>query len=1113
MTENYKSAGGGGISWDSSAEDFGQKVDLTVRIREILRNYPEGLSILKELIQNADDAGARTVRFCVAESRPPCCAKEGDVDESNKLYQLMKGPSLLAYNSAKFTETDFRSIQRIGDSLKKDKTGSKTGRFGVGVNSTYHLTDVPMFVSGTKCVLFDPQAEFVPGINPANPGKLIDCSKKSGCQLVSSLPHVFDPLKVFGCKLNGEDFHGTLFRFAIRTPEFAASSRLSKQSHTLESMKNLLQQMASQASQMLIFLKHVECIEIYEWNANDETPALSHRTNVINPSDTLRTKRSYMLKTSSIQEKATKVIDYSIDIMSEGIGNIGEGGATQNNEKWFVCNQLGGGTASQMANDTNLSHMKLIPWAGVAARISPSAHATSGTAYCFLPLPVQTQLPVHVNGYFELSSNRRDIWWGTDMAGDGKSRAMWNHSLLSDIVVPCYSRLVLKAIQAILVKPDTYEFLFPQKSLTGPWKVIGDQFFDAIKDLPVLYSKCAESCDWVSPADSLLLHDENDETLAEILSHDKLPLVLFQNQEVKHMLLTHKTCTRTTTPETLRQYFSKRLQIENGSLENQESKIKYAEYLLARCILGLDPASGYESLIGCQFIPLANGSLGKFHSLSKVNLSDLSMLQTMGFSKLSCMHSLRMFEGDINSAMEWLLLHRYDDSESYTQDILDPYILCDGEGASLLSVRAAETYIDADQIEDSLVRHFFKKLASTQMLNLVALESDMLADIIMRAIPREWCGCDSAKWTNHITKESDPAFPTINWFTALWRYICNCNDVGQSISCIAEQYCIVPTEQSLVCNLSPGASVMDCSTLHQSLKKVITTLGVRSLFPNVLPKDIVLPNELRSHIYEPNRNGVIMAIAAAKRRQQIKPQESSHTGASKPFELISEDDKDCIRNFLTSPRDNLSISSKNAIKSFPIFLSYIDGHSSDTAYVSLDTKENWLLLEDPVVSDYPFLTSDFLVCGNKDEMDLLISLGAKVMKRSEFVQSFIIPKISFMEVDVVLQSFQHILLNLSVISSSDPEFGTVLSKTRFVSCENPEGSLKAPCEVSVETICWIRNIFYLVLTFFCPKIKLYDPEIPQLRSLMGSDFFPSDKFTKSNCELRIEKTLLSPASA
>ncbi|KAJ0411183.1 hypothetical protein ATCC90586_008899 [Pythium insidiosum] len=73
-------------------DDFGQKIDLTVRIREILRNYP---------------------------------AK-----------WLISGPALLVYNNATFSETDFESIQRIGDSLKKDNShGWKTGRFGIGFNS------------------------------------------------------------------------------------------------------------------------------------------------------------------------------------------------------------------------------------------------------------------------------------------------------------------------------------------------------------------------------------------------------------------------------------------------------------------------------------------------------------------------------------------------------------------------------------------------------------------------------------------------------------------------------------------------------------------------------------------------------------------------------------------------------------------------------------------------------------------------------------------------------------------------------------------------------------------------------------------------------------------
>ena len=41
-----------------------------------------------------------------------------------------QGPALLAYNDAIFTDEDLRSIQRIGDSLKKSsEQQTKIGRF------------------------------------------------------------------------------------------------------------------------------------------------------------------------------------------------------------------------------------------------------------------------------------------------------------------------------------------------------------------------------------------------------------------------------------------------------------------------------------------------------------------------------------------------------------------------------------------------------------------------------------------------------------------------------------------------------------------------------------------------------------------------------------------------------------------------------------------------------------------------------------------------------------------------------------------------------------------------------------------------------------------------
>lgn len=104
-------------------EDFGQKVDLTRRIREVLVNYPEGTTVLKELIQNADDAGATTVRLCLDRRL------HGTDSLLSETLAPWQGPALLAYNDAVFTEEDFVSISRIGGSSKHGQA-SKTGRFG-----------------------------------------------------------------------------------------------------------------------------------------------------------------------------------------------------------------------------------------------------------------------------------------------------------------------------------------------------------------------------------------------------------------------------------------------------------------------------------------------------------------------------------------------------------------------------------------------------------------------------------------------------------------------------------------------------------------------------------------------------------------------------------------------------------------------------------------------------------------------------------------------------------------------------------------------------------------------------------------------------------------------
>ena len=137
-----------------------------------------------------------------------------------------QGASLLVHNDSVFRESDFESISRIGDSVKRTQVG-KTGRFGVGFNSVYHLTDMPGFVSGRHVVFFDPHCAFLPNVSASNPGKRIDFVKND---VLTAHPDQFEPFRAFGCDKRAE-YRGTTFRFPLRTPEQASLSKLSKASY------------------------------------------------------------------------------------------------------------------------------------------------------------------------------------------------------------------------------------------------------------------------------------------------------------------------------------------------------------------------------------------------------------------------------------------------------------------------------------------------------------------------------------------------------------------------------------------------------------------------------------------------------------------------------------------------------------------------------------------------------------------------------------------------------------------------------------------------------------------------------------------------------------------
>lgn len=100
-----------------------------LRLQQILREgYASGFTIFKELLQNAEDAGAR--RMVVA-------GHNGFVDAANP---LLRTPGLIVANDGPVLARHMDAITRASGGSKADER-SAVGRFGLGQKSVYHLCD------------------------------------------------------------------------------------------------------------------------------------------------------------------------------------------------------------------------------------------------------------------------------------------------------------------------------------------------------------------------------------------------------------------------------------------------------------------------------------------------------------------------------------------------------------------------------------------------------------------------------------------------------------------------------------------------------------------------------------------------------------------------------------------------------------------------------------------------------------------------------------------------------------------------------------------------------------------------------------------------------------
>ncbi|XP_066931148.1 sacsin-like [Clytia hemisphaerica] len=415
----------------------GQTEPLTLRLKRLLDEYRDGLAIIKELVQNADDAGAHTVKL-LYDRRVNGDKRDLLVDQGMKDWQ---GPALWIYNDKMFTEEDFENITKLNAGTKEYDT-KKIGKFGLGFNSVYHLTDVPSFLSGDSIVIFDPHTTYLGDALESKdvPGIRIPLSEN--IKELSSFRHQFEVFdSIFGAKFDFDSevpfthYEGTLFRLPFRRQETVEKSDIKKLEYSDSEMNKLFENLKSSLHDLILFTEKVKHVEVWEKKGDGLTTKLFEvNKKTINGGSNIIELANQQL--SSLQQNPHQPIcDNSNNLTTISSIDVHYGEQLVSSTNWLISSSIGGPQTFNYA----LQNKGHLPCGGVALPFTVQNNQKTikehnGKLYCFLPLPIKSHLSVHLNAAFDVTKNRQNLETSSsDDKSYSKNNKHWNELLSMDL--------------------------------------------------------------------------------------------------------------------------------------------------------------------------------------------------------------------------------------------------------------------------------------------------------------------------------------------------------------------------------------------------------------------------------------------------------------------------------------------------------------------------------------------------------------------------------------------------------------------------------------------------------------------------------------------------------
>uniref|UniRef100_A0A3Q3FB24 Sacsin molecular chaperone n=1 Tax=Labrus bergylta TaxID=56723 RepID=A0A3Q3FB24_9LABR len=592
---------------------FGQTTPPLVEfLKDILRRYPEGGQILKELIQNAEDAGATEVKFMYDE-------REYGVESlwSADMAQY-QGTALYVYNDAEFTSEDWKGIQEIARSRKRDDP-LKVGRFGIGFNSVYHVTDVPGIFSGDQIAMLDPHQTLF-GVHESG-----HCwNVKTDHKEIAEMADQFAPfIGIFGSTektIKDSSFPGTLFRFPLRMKP----SQLSCNIYNKEKVLELFESFKADADTVLLFLTSIQKISLHVRESDGTEHMMFQVTSTGNTDDKLERPNALKTVSQAVNSYSDGALTSKITCVTYKVNIETQDEMAKETQRmtWLVCNGVGGrGLCAEL--DSLADELKFMPTIGIALPLTlmnkedkGATSGFSGQAFCFLPLPPgeesETGLPVHVSGFFGLTDNRRSIKWReVDQWRD--PAALWNELLIITVTPRVYFTLITDTIKRVQTEKDqdfplsptgTYRAWPDPKQVKSRWKPILKPLYESLLQQPVIYSL---NMSWVQVEQAVFSDLDTDKDIsATVINYlqgtgmqvAKVSMVV---DAVLAAYIAESSEVKKVTASLLRQVIRK-----NKPKGSSQEKLLLLEFALSD--------ANYSDLIGLELLPLQDGTFTTFTS-------------------------------------------------------------------------------------------------------------------------------------------------------------------------------------------------------------------------------------------------------------------------------------------------------------------------------------------------------------------------------------------------------------------------------------------------------------------------------------------------------------------